>query len=153
MSSGGGDLNGLVSSVCRVILPDTSFSVAIRLRVVKPDPRTAGYTLLLAAGTGVSVASALLPVYLSWWWLDTAGHLIGGATLALGLLILWSRLRTAVGVVILSLIWEAIEWTIGYPFLVTIADTQLDLLAGWIGLGIVLVGSGLRAFVATRTQA
>lgn len=150
--SGGGGPSGLVNAVCRALRPDRSSSLAARLRVVQPNPRTAGYSLLLAAGTGVSVAGALLPAHLSWWWLDTAGHLIGGGTLALGLLILWSRLRTAVGVVVLSLLWEAIEWTIGYPFLVTVADTQLDLLAGWAGLAIVLVGSRLRAFVTTRTQ-
>lgn len=101
----------------------------------------------------MSVAGALLPVHLSWWWLDTAGHVIGGFTLALGLLILYSRVRTAILVVVLSLAWEGFEWTVGYPFYVTAADTRLDLLAGWVGLAIVLVGSRLHESVTAYTRA
>jgi hypothetical protein len=106
----------------------------------------------LAAGTGISVAGALLPVHLSWWWLDTVGHVVGGFTLALGLLILVSRTYAAIGVVILSLLWEAIEWSIGYPFYVTVPDTKLDLLAGWIGLIIALLGTQLYRYLATQSR-
>jgi len=120
--------------------------------MAQPQTRTAGYVLVLAAGTGFSVAGALLPAHLSWWWLDTAEHVTGGGTLALGLLILTSRMRTAVGVVVISLPGEATEWTVGYPFYVTIPDTRVDLLAGWAGLTIVLLGSYLRDSVSTRVR-
>jgi hypothetical protein len=147
-----GDPKGLVHALRRTLTRDVSSPSTVQFGIEQPHPKTAGYILLLAAGTGISVAGALLPLYLSWWWLDTAGHVIGGGTLALGLLILSSRVRTAVGVVVLSLLWEALEWTVGYPFYVTVPDTQLDLLAGWVGLAVVLVGSYLRESVAARTQ-
>jgi hypothetical protein len=99
--------------------------------------------LVLAAGTGASVVGALLPAYLSWWWLDTAGHVVGGFTLALGLRVLFDWNWTVLGVVALSIVWEAIEWSVGAPFHVTPPDTALDLLAGWLGLTLEVVGSAL----------
>lgn len=107
----------------------------------RPKPQTAGYIFILAAGTGVSVLGALLPAYLSWWWLDTAGHFAGGITLALGLLVLFDRNRMVAGVVVLSIVWEATEWSIGFPFHVTPTDTVLDLLASWVGLTAVFAGT------------
>lgn len=104
----------------------------------QPPPQTAGYILILAVGTGISVTGGLLPAYLSWWWLDKVGHIAGGLTLALGLLILLSRIATAVSVVVLSVVWEIFEWTVGYPFVVSPLDTKLDLLAGWFGLVLAL---------------
>jgi hypothetical protein len=89
---------------------------------------------------------------LSWWWLDTVGHVVGGFTLGLGLLILFPRVHTAIGVVVLSILWEAIEWHIGYPFYVTWLDTKVDLLAGWAGLAIVLLATLLSQFLAARTH-
>lgn len=118
-----------------------AFARYTQLGFQQPRPRTAGYILILAAGTGISVLGALLPAYLSWWWLDTAGHFAGGVTLSLGLLVLFDRNRMAVGVVVLSVVWEAIEWSIGAPFHVTPADTVLDLLAGWLGLAVVYIGT------------
>jgi hypothetical protein len=70
-------------------------------------------------------------------------HAAGGFTLALGLLILFPRTQTAVMVVVLSLVWELIEWTIGLPLVVSVVDTQIDLLAGWLGLAIALLGTTL----------
>jgi hypothetical protein len=144
------DSRGLFHAVKRVLPPASAWTS--KSWVAQPRPRTAGYILILATGTGISVAGALLPLHLSWWWLDTAGHVIGGFTLTLGLLILFSRLYTAIGVVILSLLWEAIEWTIGYPFLVTPADTRLDLIAGWGGMGVALLGTILYQSLVDRTR-
>ena len=110
----------------------------------QPPPQTAGYILILTVGTGISVTGGLLPAYLSWWWLDKVGHIAGGLTLALGLLILLSRIATAVGVVILSVVWEIFEWTVGYPFVVSPLDTKLDLLAGWFGLVLALAATWRR---------
>jgi hypothetical protein len=149
----GGDPSGPIHVLRRALTRGAPSSLAARFGVAQPQPQAAGYILVLAAGAGVSVAGALLPAHLSWWWLDTAGHVIGGGTLALGLLILTSRVRTAIGVIILSVLWEAVEWTVGYPFYVTVADTRLDLLAGWVGLAVVLCGSYLRAVVCARARA
>jgi hypothetical protein len=115
---------------------------AVRATCSRPRPQSAGYVLVLAAGTGISVTGGILPAYLSWWWLDKVGHIAGGLTLALGLLILLSPSATAVGVVLLSVLWEVFEWVVGDPFLVTPLDTKLDLLAGWIGLGLALLVAG-----------
>lgn len=104
----------------------------------QPPPQTAGYIFILAAGTGISVTGGLLPAHLSWWWLDTVGHIAGGWTLTLGLLILLSRTTTTVSVILLSVLWEVFEWTIGYPFIVSLPDTKLDLLAGWFGMVLAL---------------
>lgn len=113
------------------------------LGFTQPQPKTAGYIFILAVGTGLSVAGALLPAHLSWWWLDTVGHVAGGFTLALGLGILLDRKHTLLGVVVLSIGWELLEWYIGYPFHVTIPDTRLDLLAGWVGACLALLGTVL----------
>jgi len=107
-------------------------------RLAQPRPTTAGYILAIAVGTGVAVTRALLPAQLSWWWLDTVAHVAGGATLALGLRIITTPRRTAVATVGLSLVWEAFEWAVGWPFVVSVPDTQLDLIAGWAGLAAVL---------------
>ncbi|QKY21634.1 hypothetical protein B4589_015090 [Halolamina sp. CBA1230] len=115
---------------------------AVRSNCSRPRPQTAGYIFVLAAGTGISVTGGILPAYLSWWWLDKVGHVAGGLTLTLGLLILLSPTATAVSVVLLSILWEVFEWTVGAPFLVTPLDTKLDLLAGWIGLALALVVAG-----------
>lgn len=144
------DSGGLFHAVKRMFSPVSAW--APQSWVVQPRPRTAGYILILATGTGLSVTGALLPVHLSWWWLDTAGHVIGGFTLTLGLLILFSRMYTAIGVVILSLLWEAIEWSIGYPFHVTPLDTKLDLLAGWSGLTVALLGTILYQSLVDRIR-
>ena len=143
-----GDSSDFLRAV-RQALPPRSVWV-VQSWVAQPHPRTAGYILILAAGTGLSVAGALLPLHLSWWWLDTVGHVVGGFTLALGLLILFSRTSAAIGVVVLSILWEAIEWSIGYPFLVTPLDTKLDLLAGWAGLAIALLGTAVSQFLGDR---
>jgi hypothetical protein len=45
------------------------------------------------------------------------------------------------GVVVLSIVWEATEWSIGFPFHVTPTDTVLDLLASWVGLTAVFAGT------------
>jgi hypothetical protein len=108
-------------------------------RLAQPRPTTAGYILAIAVGTGVAVTGALLPAQLSWWWLDTVAHVAGGATLALGLRIIATPRRTAVATVALSLAWEGVEWAVGWPFIISVPDTQLDLIAGWAGLAAVLV--------------
>lgn len=144
------DSGGVFHVVRRAISPNSGRSY--QSWFAQPRPRTAGYILILAVGTGLSVVGALLPVYLSWWWLDKAGHIVGGFTLAVGLLILFTRIYAAIGVVVLSLLWEAIEWGIGYPFLVTPLDTKLDLLAGWGGLTVALLGSLVSQALADRSQ-
>lgn len=109
----------------------------------QPRPQTAGYVFILAVGTAVSIVGGFLGPTLSVWWLDKLAHAAGGFTLALGLLILFPRTQTAVMVVVLSLVWELIEWTIGLPLVVSVVDTQIDLLAGWLGLAIALLGTTL----------
>lgn len=97
--------------------------------------------LVLAVGTGVSLIGGFLGPQLSLWWVDKIAHAAGGFTLALGLLILLNRKQTAAAVVALSLLWELFEWTVGVPFVVTVTDTKLDLLAGWLGLAMALFGT------------
>ena len=145
-----GDSSGFFSAVRHILSPGVIGP--IQSWFTQPDPHTAGYILILAAGTGISVAGALLPLYLSWWWLDTAGHVVGGFTLTLGLLILFPRTQAVLGVVVLSALWETIEWSIGYPFLVTPSDTKLDLLAGWAGSVIALVGAIAVSYLADHPR-
>lgn len=95
--------------------------------------------LAITAGAGGAVAGGILPAYVAPWWIDQAGHFAGGVALALLLRIVVSRAKTVVLVIVLSLLWEVIEWSIGTPFHVTVTDTQLDLLAGWAGAGLALL--------------